>query len=31
FVLKDEETGEHEFTRTGEEHNLAKQKYNQKF
>lgn len=31
FVLKDEETGEHEFTKTGEEHDRAKQKYNQKF
>jgi UPF0755 protein len=31
FVLKDEETGEHVFTSTGEEHNAAKKKYNQKF
>ncbi|WP_084757932.1 endolytic transglycosylase MltG [Defluviitalea phaphyphila] len=31
FVLKDEETGEHIFTKTLEEHNAAKIKYNQKF
>ena len=31
FVLMDEETGEHVFTSTGEEHNAAKKKYNQKF
>ncbi len=31
FVLKNEETGEHVFTETGEEHLKAKQKYNQKF
>jgi len=31
FVLMDEETGEHVFTETGDEHNAAKQKYNQKF
>lgn len=31
FVLMNEETGEHVFTSTGEEHNAAKQEYNQKF
>ncbi len=31
FVLKDVETGEHEFNATLDEHNSAKSKYNQKF
>lgn len=31
FVVENEETGQHHFSKTGEEHERAKQKYNQKF